>query len=122
MPAQAHHIERLKLDVDVAGMDLALQLRGRIEDLSRTRFPDVLERVLDARIPADLCVRLDRLALDLGTVDPEQLEEDAAELLERALTEAIAEAVERARETPGADGRAPTAEGGALEGLDQELV
>src|SRR3954466_7062542 len=97
MPAQAHHIGRLKLDVDVAGMNMALQLRGRIEHLSRTRFPDVLERVLDAGIPADLHLRIDRLDLDLGIVGTERLEEEAAELLERALAEAIAEAVERAR-------------------------
>lgn len=122
MPAQAHHIERLKLDVDVGGMDSAMQLRGRIETLSRTRFPEVLERVFDAAIPADLHVRIDRLDLDLGIFGTERLEEDAAELLERALAEAIADAVERARRTPGADGRALTAEGAALEDLELYLV
>jgi len=122
MPAQAHHVERLKLDVDVAGMERALHLRERIEDLSRTRFPEVLERVFDAAIPADLHVRIDRLELDLGIVGTERLEEDAAERLERALAEAIAEAVERSRRTPGADGRALTAEEAALDDLGYYLA
>ncbi|MEA3063678.1 MAG: hypothetical protein QOJ27_106, partial [Sphingomonadales bacterium] len=121
MPAQAHHIGRLKLDVGVVGMDSALPLRGRIEHLSRTGFQDVFERVFDAAIPADLHVRIDRLDLDLGIVGTERLEEDAAERLEHALAEAIAEAVERARRTPGADGRTLTPDGAALEDLDLYL-
>jgi hypothetical protein len=122
MPRQTHRIERLMLDVDVAGMAAALRLRARVEELSQGPFQEVLQRVLDEAVPDGLHVRLDRLDLDLGEIAADRLEQDAPALLERRLAEAVAGAVERARRAPGPAERALSRDSAALEDLDLYLV
>jgi hypothetical protein len=121
MPRQTHRIERLMLDVEVAGMAAALRLRARVEELSRGSFQEVLQRVLDGAVPDGLHVRLGRLDLDLGEIAADRLEQDAPALLERRLAEAVAGAVERARRAPGPGEGATSRDSAALEDLDVYL-
>ncbi|MES2452815.1 MAG: contractile injection system tape measure protein [Pseudomonadota bacterium] len=121
MPPQPHHVERLTLDIDLAGLGSALNLRARAEEMSRTLFPAALERILDSLVPADLLLRLDRIDLDLGSIAAERMEEEVSAALEHALTEAIGNAVAAARhaadDTPGA-----TMEKARLEDFDTYLL
>jgi hypothetical protein len=122
MAAQAHRIERLGFDVDVAGLAAALELRGRLDDLARERLPLVIERGIEAAVPADLHIRLDRIELDLGALAAERLEEELPERLGRAFADALAEAIARARDAPDDGSRALSAAAAALEDFDEYLV
>ncbi|WCM25657.1 contractile injection system tape measure protein [Sphingomonas sp. QA11] len=121
MPPRPHHVERLTLDIDLAGLGSALTLRARAEEMSRTLFPTALERILDSLVPADLLLRLDRIDLDLGSIAAERMEEEVSAALEHALTEAIGNAVAAARhaadDAPGA-----TMEKARLEDFDTYLL
>ena len=122
MPPQAHHIGRLTLEVRTPGLDSALQLRARAEDIAWKLLPQVIGKVLDALAPADLQLRIDRLELDLGDIAAGALEQDAPLALERCLTEALAQAVATALHTPGADARALSPSAALLEDFDTYLT
>ncbi|MBY6263629.1 hypothetical protein EI613_17160 [Azospirillum sp. 412522] len=104
MPVPFHHIRRLSVDVTVPDLDLAVALRSRLEDLANLLFPQVLERVLDAVLPADRHARLLRLDLDLGTIDAGRLEADAVAALETALVSKLTDALECLSDAPAAGG------------------
>jgi hypothetical protein len=100
-----HRIGRLAFQAKVADFDMALALRPRIEALAWQMVPKVLERVFDAVGPPDMHLRLARLDLDLGSVRPESLEEDTLAALERALADALSDALHAARYSPSDDAR-----------------
>ncbi|HYD31808.1 MAG TPA: contractile injection system tape measure protein, partial [Azospirillaceae bacterium] len=95
-PGRIHHLRRLSIEIVLPDLEQALALRPRLEALGRTLMPLVLERVLDALAPADRHVFIERLSLDLGTLSAGQLEADALTAFERALTDALVEALARA--------------------------
>lgn len=105
MTPEPHRIGRIALHATLPDTDTALALRPRLETLAWRLMPPVLERVCDALGPADAQLRLDRLDLRLGEVRADQLEEDALAALERALGEALGEALHRARVAPSDEAR-----------------
>ena len=105
MASAPHRIERLHFTGSVADLDLAFGLRSRIERLAWEMLPAAMGRVFDAIGPADHHLRVARLDLDLGTVRPDTLEEDAIDALQRALTDALADVLHQARYSPSDDAR-----------------
>lgn len=100
MTPTPHRIARLHFTASVADLDLAFGLRARIERLAWEMLPAAIERVFDAAGPPDQLLRVARLDLDLGTVRPDHLEEDALDALRRALTDALRQALHNARYGP----------------------
>jgi len=95
-----HRVARLQFTASVVDLDLAFGLRARIERLAWEMLPAAIERVFDAVGPPDQLLRIARLDLDLGTVRPDHLEEDALDALRRALTDALGQALHSARYSP----------------------
>lgn len=95
-----HRIALLHFTASVPDLDLAFGLRARIERLAWEMLPAAIERVFDAVGPPDQLLRIARLDLDLGTVRPDHLEEDALDALRRALTDALGQALHDARYSP----------------------
>ncbi len=106
----------------MSDLDSALRLRARAEDLARRHLPQVIERVFDALDVPDMRIELARLDLDLGTIAAGRLEEDAPAALERALLEALTEALREARHAVAPGRRAVPVSVGALEDFDTYLV
>jgi hypothetical protein len=100
MATSPHRIARLDFTASVADVDLAFGVRPRLERLAWELMPAAIERVFDASGPADEHLRIGRLDLDLGTVGPDHLEEDAIAALQGALSEALGEALHSARYGP----------------------
>ena len=117
---RGHHVGALALDLAVADLDSAFHLQARVEDLSRIHFPRVLERVLNALVPRDRIVRLERIDLDLGDIQAARLEADAPAALERALSRALGDALAAA--SLGAGGSVQSREAAALDDFETYLV
>lgn len=100
MTPTPHRIARLHFTASVPDLDLAFGLRARIERLAWEMLPAAIERVFDAVGPPDQLLRIARLDLDLGTVRPDHLEDDALDALRRALTDALGQALHDARYSP----------------------
>ncbi len=100
MTPAPHRIARLHLIASVSDLDLAFGLRARIERLAWEMLPAAIERVCDAVGPPGQLLRIARLDLDLGTVRPDHLEEDALNALRRALSDALGQALHNARYSP----------------------
>lgn len=105
MTPEPHRIGRIDVRAAIGDADTALALRPRIETLAWRLMPPVLERICEALGPKDAQLQLDRIDLDLGAVQPETLEQDALAALERALGEALGEALHRARIAPSDEAR-----------------
>ena len=88
-----HRIGRLTWQIEVDGVDPALALQSRLEDLSERVFAPIIDRVLSACLPADRHAVLRSLRVDLGQVALEDFERAAAAALERGLAEALAQAL-----------------------------
>jgi len=96
-----HVIRRQVLQVEFAGSEAdAFVLERRLPELCRDWLTPAIERVLERSVPADEHWSIDRLEVDAGTFDPENLERD--------LIERVTEAIERLlrQRTPPADLRA----------------
>lgn len=100
MASAPHRVARLHFTASVADLDLAFGLRSRIERLAWEMLPAAMTQIFDAVGPPDAHLRIARLDLDLGMVRPERLEEDALAALERALSDALAQALHAARFSP----------------------
>lgn len=100
MTSAPHRVARLTVTASVADLDLAFGLRARIERLAWEMMPAAIGQVCDAIGLADMHLRIARLDLDLGRVRPDHLEEDALDALQRALSDALAHALHRARYSP----------------------
>lgn len=105
MATQPHLLGKLEFDASVPDLDLAMQLRPRLEALVQERMPGAIERVFDALGPADMVLAIPRLDLDLGTLRPENLEEDALAALETQLEDALRNAIHAARAGHAAEAR-----------------
>ncbi|WP_066796728.1 contractile injection system tape measure protein [Sphingomonas soli] len=122
MPSQQHHVGRLTLSIDTPGLDLAIRLRGRAEDIARDLLPGVIERTFEALAPEGRRVELSRLELDLGTIAAERLEEELPLALERTLAGALTQALAAARNAPTRDARELPHQAAALEDFEVYLT
>ena len=89
-----HSIRAETLSVEIATEALAVALQPRISDLNRQRLLPVIERVLgEVDIPGRH-IRIDRLAVDLGTLPLDGLEENTEAALYEALHQALRAAID----------------------------
>lgn len=102
---QPNQIARLDLRAELPDGEAAARLRARIENLGWRLLPRAIERTIDAFGPIDGHLRIDRLALDLGTVSAANLETETLAALERALAAALRDALGNARHAPTASVR-----------------
>lgn len=93
MAGEAHRIGRLTVEAVLGDLGSAMELRGRIEDLSWRLMAPVMERVFDRLAPGPAVLEIGRLTVDLGTLSPARLEEGALAALEPALVRAVSEAL-----------------------------
>ena len=106
LPQGDHNVGRIRLDIDTASFDAALQLRTRAEELAWQRLPGLLAPLFDALCPDGVQLHIERIELDLGDIAAHALEQDFAPRLERALRAALAQAIGAAMHAPGAQARA----------------
>ncbi len=121
MTRAPHRVARLQFTASVGDLDVAFGLRARIERLAWEMLPAAMARVFDSVGPVEQHLRIARLDLDLGTVRPDTMEEDALAALQRALTDALAEALHRARYSPSDAARLIDPTAMLLEDFDQFL-
>lgn len=88
-----HLIGRLVLDVAGAGGEHAQAIGERLERLADGALATALEQAFDDLGLGEQRLRLDRLDLNLGTVRPDQLEDDVMAALARVLPEALKQAL-----------------------------
>jgi hypothetical protein len=100
---RAHTIGTYRLAIEVGSERVARALLPRVETLNAQRIVPLLERILEDVSLEGFHVRLDKLAIDLGTLPLEGLEEAVLERLEPALRNALRAAVEQARAAPSSD-------------------
>ena len=94
MAEPLHSIRAETLAVEIASEALALALQPRISDLNRQRLLPVIERVLgEADVPGRH-IRIDRLAVDLGTLPLDGLEDNTEAALYEALHQALRVAID----------------------------
>lgn len=99
-PAAPHRIGKLALNVAVGGLETGLAIRPDIERIAGSMMPGIIERVCDRLVPADMHIRLDRIDLNLGRIDPHDLAHDMAFALEHSLEDALIEAIYAAQHFP----------------------
>lgn len=100
MASPAHHLRRLRLQVHSADQASAQALRGQFEAGLSRRLADVVAAVCEELGPREELLRIDRLDLPLGAFAMEELEREAPLALERALREALLQALAAARHNP----------------------
>src|SRR4051812_37905844 len=91
-----HTIRRVTLEVQVAGTEEGRRIQEVLGDLFRQRLSGILDRHLTAAGGPGLD-RIDRLELDLGQIDPADLENELASRLETQLSAALGRALHAAR-------------------------
>jgi hypothetical protein len=96
----AHLLRRLRLLVHTADPATGQALQGRFEAGLSRRLAEVVAAVCEELGPVEELLRLDRLDLPLGAFALEDLEREAPLALERALREALAQALAAARHNP----------------------
>jgi hypothetical protein len=100
MAPPAHRLRRLRLQVHTADQASGQALRSRFEAGLSRRLADVVAAVCDELGPQEESLRIDRLDLSLGAFALEELEREAPLALERALRNALLQALAAARHNP----------------------
>ncbi len=106
LPQRDHNVGRIRLDVDAGSFEAAMQLRTRAEELAWQRLPALLDTLFEALCPAGVELRIARIALDLGEMAADTLEQDFPQRLERALRAELAQAIGMAMHAPGSQASA----------------
>ncbi len=70
-----HRIKRAVFDLRFPEESLAFDVRRRLESLFERTVAPALQTVFDARAPNGIEHRIDRIEIDLGTLDPDRLDE-----------------------------------------------
>src|SRR5262245_40425528 len=90
MDSMVHIIRQQYLHVEVKGTEsvgVALQLR--LPDFCQHRLTPAIEKALDRCTPANGYLYIERLEIDVGTLELERLEHDIAEFITPALEKVI---------------------------------
>lgn len=97
MIAQTHIIRRQTLELSIAAGQNAHQLQNNIKQIFSAKVTPLLDAMMSERISADELLRIDRLELDLGSLDSthldEQLTERVRDQFEQTLSDQIARAM-----------------------------
>lgn len=86
-----HIIRRQVLELAAPDRATAETLQPELGRIHRRRLAPLLERCLTKSSPPERIVRIERLELDLGSVDPEHLEQELTDRLGPRLRQALAE-------------------------------
>lgn len=89
MAAQRHVIQRQTVEVVLAKKEDAWPLQQELSHVLQKRLPPLLDRCLSGLSSPDCLYRIDRLELDLGTLDPNRLADDLLEKVEQSLKQAL---------------------------------
>lgn len=85
-----HIIQRQILQIDLHGTEAdGIALQRRLSSLCKDDIVRTLQNVFDRHAPTNGHLTIDRLELDLGSVDMEAVETDIAEALTKALDDAL---------------------------------
>ncbi|BBL70701.1 contractile injection system tape measure protein [Methylogaea oryzae] len=93
MAAQRHVIKRQTVELTVGRREDAWPLQQACSRILRQRLAPLLDRRCSEASSADRLHRIERLELDLGRIDPEQLETQLLERIDTALRRALAEEI-----------------------------
>ncbi|MEB3317634.1 MAG: contractile injection system tape measure protein [Cyanobacteriota bacterium] len=115
MPPTAHHLRRLRLQVHAADPATGQALSSHFEAGLSRRLAAVVAAVCEELGAMEEVLRLDRLDLQLGAFTLVALEREAPLALERALREALLQALATARHNPGPGQRLLTPQAARLE-------
>ncbi len=86
----SHRLHRLELEISTAEEPLARSLMDRLSQLHHAALESLLERAFSELSPPGRWDRLERLELDLGTLQASDLEQQLLQRLEAALRRALA--------------------------------
>ena len=89
-PPPSHRLHRLELEISTGEEPLARSLMDRLSQLHHAALESLLERVFSELSPPGRWDRLERLELDLGTLQASDLEQQMPQRLEAALRRALA--------------------------------
>ena len=122
MGTERHRIQNQRVRVDVESEALAMALQARLPQLNRTRFLEVIERVIDECVKPGQHIRIASLKIDLGTIPfTGEFEQVAIARLERELRDALQQAVRAAESRPTPTQFAQSADQARLELLEHYL-
>ncbi len=96
MSRYPHLIRRQCLELELPSGQDAYRLQERVTALFNRQLVPVLDAVMSRQVGETELLRIDRLELDLGVLDPEQLEEQLPERLRHRLEQALATEADRA--------------------------
>ena len=91
LPSPRHLVRRQVLEVAAPTEGEARVLQDALASIHQRRLEPILDRCFTAHAPAGTFQRIDTLNVDLGSLDPQNLERDLAQALELALRQALAE-------------------------------
>jgi hypothetical protein len=86
----SHRLHRLELEISTGDEPLARSVMDRLSQLHHAALESLLERVFSELSPPGRWDRLERLELDLGTLQASDLEQQLPQRLEAALRRALA--------------------------------
>ncbi|MFO1430278.1 MAG: contractile injection system tape measure protein [Candidatus Competibacteraceae bacterium] len=93
MGEQKHIIKRQVMELKVQGFAKAQPLQAELSRIYRQRIVPLIERYCDELSAPDRLHRIDRLELDLGPVDSNQLEADLVAKVDAVLRQRLAERI-----------------------------
>lgn len=96
MNRQMHVIRRQSLELELAPGQDPHQLQEQIKGIFTSQVVPILDAVMSRQVAESELLRIDRLELDLGTLDPERLKEQLPECLRRHFEQALAAEIGRA--------------------------
>ena len=91
MGNQRHIIKRQILELQVDSKDSAFNLQERVGDLFRRKIVPLIEAYCDQLSASDRIDRIETLEIDLGTLDPQNLEAELVEKVAAKLPQQLAE-------------------------------
>ncbi len=92
LPA-THIVQKSHLQIKVRDKARAYEIQSQVIALFQAAVIPMLEQEFDALAPADQLIRIDRLQLDLGTIDLQDLHMDFPRMVTEKLRAAFAEAI-----------------------------
>ena len=94
-----HLIDTIEIDVGAPDHRLATELQNRVGRLVAYDIPSLLEHVFDKHDRPESTVRIEHLELQLGRVEPDELEEQLLERLSTELDRMLGDLLARSRKT-----------------------
>jgi hypothetical protein len=99
MSEPRHRIKRQVIELTVAGEDEAALLHAEMGRIHERQLRPLIDRCCTELSDPDRIYRIDRLEVDLGTVDPENLEQDIVARATTSLRSALAAQIGQAEQS-----------------------